>query len=827
MKPSPTRLLSFVFLFFLGFFPGFCSITNAQSSSEIYHELLKLRETKRVLYLAAHPDDENTRLIAYLANSVHAEVGYLSLTRGDGGQNLIGKELGIELGMIRTQELLKARETDGGWQFFSRAIDFGYSRNPDETLSNWDRNKLLSDLVWVIRNFQPDLLITRFNTSPGTTHGHHTTSAILAGEAFELAGNPDAFPGQLKWVKPWSPKRIFWNAYNWGGQYEPKPDIPYHTFPVGEFNFLLGTSYSQIAADSRTMHKSQGFGSTASIGESSDFLEFVAGAPFENDPFEGIPDRWLGLEGGTAFVNKVEALLDAFDFANPINNLPHLLEIRAQLNQVQERLPWVKEKQDQVDRIILDVLGWKALFLANKELSFPSDQIQGKLIVNLPGDRGVRLEKFEVLDTAYELAGRVADNQPFEWEQELQIPASHPVSQPYWLKSPPRESLYVVESQEMIGKPFNDPAVSGKLHFRIENQRFEVNIPLQYRYNDQVNGEIIQPFTVVPKISLSIDQENVFLLGEQEAQLGVTLSFEGDLEEGTLGISGLGSEDYVVEERLEDAANNRLYFSLRLTNPNGEARSSHTVFYKTGDGTVYQQGKKRIVHPHIPNLTYFPEASFNLIRLNMDMRNQTIGYIPGAGDDIPEVLRNLGYTVEILEDSNMGPGTFRNYSTLIVGIRAFNVNQNLANQTAALMDYVKNGGNLIVQYNTSSPLLSRDFGPYPLELSRDRITVEESPVKILLEEHPVLNFPNEISESDFEGWVQERGLYFPGNWDDRYQTPLEMQDPNEPPTRGSLLVTRYGSGHYSYSGISWFRLLPAGVPGAIKLFVNLIEQGNE
>lgn len=827
MIPTPKRLFPFFFLFFLGLFPGFCSFTNAQSSSEIYHELLRLRETKRVLYLAAHPDDENTRLIAYLANAEHAEVGYLSLTRGDGGQNLIGKELGIELGMIRTQELLKARETDGGRQFFSRAIDFGYSRNPDETLSNWDRNKLLSDLVWVIRNFQPDLLITRFNTIPGTTHGHHTTSAILAGEAFELSGDVTAFPEQLKWVEPWSAKRIFWNAYNWGGQYEPKPAIPYHTFPVGEFNSLLGTSYSQIAADSRTMHKSQGFGSTASIGESNDFIEFVAGAPFKNDPFEGIPDRWQGLEKGAAVVNKIETVLDAFDFAKPVNNLPHLLEIKTQLNQVQENLPWVKEKQRQVDQIILDVLGWKALFLANKELSFPSDRIQGKLIVNLPGGQGVQLEEFVVLNSAYDLEGRVADNQPFEWEHELQIPATYPISQPYWLKSPPKESLYIVESQQAIGKPFNDPTISGTLRFRIENQHFDVSIPLQYRYNDQVNGEIIQPFTVVPKISLSIDQENVFLLGKQKATIGVSLAFEGEMEEGTLGISGLDSADYSVFERIEDKANNSIYFNIALTNPNGEARSSHTVFYETQDGRIYEQGKKRIEYPHIPNLTYFPEASFNLIRLNMDMRSQTIGYIPGAGDGIPEVLRNLGYTVEILENSNMGPAAFRDYSTLIVGIRAFNVNQNLANQTAALMEYVKDGGNLIVQYNTSSPLLSREFGPYPLELSRDRITVEESPVKILLKDHPVMNFPNEISESDFEGWVQERGLYFPGNWDDRYQTPLEMQDPNEPPTQGSLLVGSYGSGHYTYSGISWFRLLPAGVPGAIKIFVNLIEQANE
>ncbi|SEI90352.1 N-acetylglucosaminyl deacetylase, LmbE family [Cyclobacterium xiamenense] len=830
MIPTPTRYLAPVLsglLYFMAFLPLVGSVSFAQSSSEIYHELLRLRETKRVLYVAAHPDDENTRLIAYLANGLHAEVGYLSLTRGDGGQNLIGKELGIELGMIRTQELLKARETDGGKQFFSRAIDFGYSRNPDETLSNWDRNKLLSDLVWVIRNFQPDLIITRFNTTPGTTHGHHTTSAILAAEAFERSGQADAFPEQLHEVEPWSAKRIFWNAYSWGSQYEPKPDIPYHTFPVGEYNALLGTSYSQIAADSRTMHKSQGFGSTASIGEGKDFIEFVGGEPFESDPFEGISDRWQQLSEGREILNRIEELLAIFDFATPVNNLPELLEIRTMLNQVQENFPWVSEKQRQVEQLILDVLGWKALFLANKELSFPSDRINARLIVNQPGDERLELDHFEVLGTRYPINAGLSNNQPVEWEQELRIPSTHPVSQPYWLKSPAEDNLYTVAEQNAIGKPFNDPAVSGILRFRLYDQEMEVRLPLQYRYNDQVNGEIIQPFTLVPKISLAVDQENVFLLGQQEARIGVTVSFEGAIEPGVLGIEGLESGDYTVLDSLADPSSNRLFFNVALRNPNGESKSQHTVFYKTREGSVYMQGKKRIVHPHIPNLTYFPEASFNLIRLNMDLRKQTIGYIPGAGDEIPDILRNLGYTVEILESGNLGGSVFGKYTTLIVGIRAFNVNQGLANQTAALMDYVKQGGNLIVQYNTSSPLLSRQLGPYPLELSRDRITVEDSPVSLILKDHPVLTQPNTIEESDFDGWVQERGLYFPGSWDEAYQTPLQMQDPNEPPTKGSLLVARYGEGTYTYSGISWFRLLPAGVPGAIKLFVNLIEQAHE
>ncbi|MBD3628252.1 PIG-L family deacetylase [Cyclobacterium sp.] len=800
---------------------------RAQSGSEIYHQLLKLKETKRVLYIAAHPDDENTRLIAYLSNAVNAEVGYLSLTRGDGGQNLIGKELGIQLGMIRTQELLKARETDGGRQFFSRAIDFGYSKTPNETLNNWNREKLLSDVIWVIRNFQPDIIITRFNTTPGTTHGHHTTSAILAREGFEKAGDPNVFPEQMKWVKPWSPKRIFWNAYNWGGQYEPKADKKYHSFPVGEFNPLLGTTYSQIAADSRTMHKSQGFGATAAIGEGSDFIELVAGASFESGPFEGIPNRWENLDKGSTIQHQIQDLQEDFNFIHPEKNLSELLAIKSALNEVQENLTWVKEKRQLIDEIILAALGWKSLFLANKELSYPSEQIKGRLLVNQPYNTEVKLHAFRTLDATFELDASVNNNKLFELEMDLQIPKNHPISQPYWLENDPENNLYAVEEQPMIGKAFNDPAISGTLYFDINGHSFEVNIPLQYRYTDQVNGEIIQPFTIVPQASVAVDMDNVFLLNGKESIIGVTVTFEGEMKEGKLGIEGLDSAAYRIEERLVDEVNNRYFYKVALSNSNGEEKSSHTVYFQTEDGMVFKRGMNRILYEHIPNQTFFPEAAFNLIRMKMDISNQTIGYIPGAGDDIPGVLRNLGYTVEMLENDSFGPSVFSKYNTIIVGIRAFNVNQNFANSITALMEYVKEGGNLIVQYNTSSPLLSRNFGPFPLELSRNRVAVEDSPVEILLKDHPLMNHPNKIEQDDFSGWVQERGLYFPGNWDDTYQTPLLMQDPDETPTKGSLLFTNYGQGSFTYSGISWFRLLPAGVPGAVKLFVNLIEQAGE
>ena len=817
------RIFFSIFLLALFSFPSFLL---AQSSSEICHELLKLKETKRVLYIAAHPDDENTRLIAYLGNKEHAQVAYLSLTRGDGGQNLIGKELGLELGMIRTQELLKARETDGGRQFFTRAIDFGFSKNPDETLNNWDKDKLLSDVVWVIRNFQPDIIINRFNTVPGTTHGHHTTSAILSIEAFRAAADPKAFPEQLSHVEPWTTQRVFWNGYNWGAPYQPEEGKISHAFPVGEYNPLLGTTYSQIAADSRTMHKSQGFGATAQVGRSEDHIELIDGKKFKEDPFEGAINRWTIVPEGAEIESAISQALEQFDFLNPEENLPQLLQIKRMLDGLGSDQIWVKEKQEQINDIILKALGVKAEFLASKEMSFPSEKSSASLVINNPSAAILKAASFTYLNETVPVDQALRENETITLDLPLELPEDFPVSQPYWISESPEDNLYTIEDQLAIGRPFNPPAVEGKLVLEIEGLEIRKNLPLKYKYNDPVDGEVNQPFTVVPEIKLSIDKDNVFVINGQSETVEVQVSFEDGIVEGELLFEGLSSNEYKQLEKRVDEAKSSITFKVQLQGISTEGKQVIEVAYRTVEGDVYERGIRRISYKHIPNLTYFPKAAFNLINLSLHMSPQRIGYIPGAGDDIPVVLTNLGYDVTLLENGLLNAVRLSQFSTIIVGIRAFNTNTNLANHVSDLMEYVSSGGNLIVQYNTSGPLLAKQLGPYPFQISRDRIAVEDSPVKIA-GSHQALNSPNRIGLADFEGWVQERGLYFPGEWDSNYVTPLIMQDPGEPETRGSLLLANYGKGTYAYSGISWFRLLPAGVPGAIKLFVNLIEQGHE
>ncbi|MFD2200641.1 PIG-L family deacetylase [Shivajiella indica] len=795
-------------------------------SSVIYHDLLRFQETKRVLYVAAHPDDENTRLIAYLANAEHAEVAYLSLTRGDGGQNLIGKELGIELGLIRTHELLRARETDGGRQFFSRALDFGFSKNPDETFNNWDREKLLSDVVWIIRNFQPDIIINRFNTIPGTTHGHHTSSALLSVEAFSKAADPNVFPEQLSYIQPWQAKRIFWNAYNWGGQYEPEDGKVYHRFMVGEFNPLLGTTYSQIAADSRTMHKSQGFGSTSQIGQGTDFIEMVSGEPFKDTPFDGIGSRWVQLDNGDEIRKAIYKSIQEFDFLHPENNLANLLVVKKLLDNQKNASIWVREKQNHINQLILDVLGVKAEFIVRKEIAFTGEKINVEIVFNNPGNFPVQVETFGSEIFKENINAVANSNQPVSKAFEIQIPGDFPISQPFWLKNPIEKSLFGIDDPMKIGPPVNGSTLKGRLNLSIDGQNLPLDLALKYKYNDQVDGEVNQPFTLVPEVNVNLDKSNLFLIPGADDLLNVEVSFRDKfISGGTINVKGLKEDQYQVIKMTEDDRRKRILYTVKFLNSDQEKKEI-MVNFVTPDGRIFNQDTKRIIYKHIPNLTYFTNTTLNLVKLDLKTSGQQIGYIPGAGDDVPEVLRSLGYHVSILDDADLRKNRLADFQTVIVGIRAFNVNQNLANNVDQLMEYVHEGGNLIVQYNTSSPLLTRDLGPYPFSISRDRVAVEDSPVKVDFS-HPLLSSPNKISMGDFDGWVQERGLYFTSSWDSAYSTPFTMQDPGENPSQGSLLFTQYGKGTYTYSGISWFRLLPAGVPGAIKLFINLIEQGGE
>ncbi len=807
---------------FFFFFFSTSSFGQSLPSSQLYHQLLQLRETKRVLYVAAHPDDENTRLIAYLANGEHASVAYLSLTRGDGGQNLIGKELGIELGQIRTQELIKAREIDGGKQYFTRALDFGYSKEPNETLQNWDKEKVLADVVWAIRRFQPDLIITRFNTSPGITHGHHTTSAILAGEAFSLAGNPTSYPEQLAYVKPWQAKRLFFNAYNFRGEFEPESGKRYFVLEVGGYNPLLGKTYHQLAADSRTMHKSQGFGSTAGTGNAKDYLEQVGGEAYNLSPFEDISNRWEQLSGGKEVKSRLDELINTFNFSQPDQHLPQLLALRKSILALHPSAPWVDEKVEKLDKLIFQFMGLKMEFLASKEFGYPGEQVPSELILTNPSKIPVSAISLKIYDKDY-AGGDAAANEPIRVPIPLKLQVDQKLSQPYWLQKPVENALFQVASQEKIGIPYELPKVGGFLSFTLGGEVFSLKLPLEYKFNDPVTGEIKEPFTVVPEVDLSLSKEVLFLVQGADATVSVTVNFRNTLLEGSLDFEGLTRDQYTIAGIEELPGQKQRIYKVIFLREDKETQKVVHARFTTVSGRVFDQTTQTISYPHIPSLTYFTPATLTLIQEDWKVSGEKVGYLVGAGDEVPEVLSALGYDLRILGKDDFRLDFLNQFKAIVVGILGFNTNEDLALHQSVLMDYVRAGGNLIVQYATSTPLVTKTLGPYPFLIGRDRVTVEGSPVQFDAS-HSLFSYPNVINQKDFEGWVQERGLYFATQIDARYQSPLMLQDPGEQSNKGGLITAKYGDGTYVYTGLSFFRQLPAGVPGAIKLFINLIEQ---
>ncbi|MCR9084208.1 MAG: PIG-L family deacetylase, partial [Cyclobacteriaceae bacterium] len=639
--------------------------------------------------------------------------------------------------------------------------DFGYSKNPSETLQNWNKETILSDVVWVIRKFQPDIIITRFNTIPGVTHGHHTTSAILAEEAFAISGDPNAFPEQLEYVKPWSAKRIFWNAYNFRGEFEAQEGEVYHEFPTGEYNPVLGQTYNQMAANSRTMHKSQGFGSTAYTGASNDHIQFIAGEKFEQSPFEGVKNRWDHFENGKATELLIKDLVQNFDFRSPANNLSSLLKIREQINQMEGSDLWIQEKKESINDIVLKVIGSKIEFVTNQEVAFPGASVSTDLVINSPGNTSIKILGVEVLGEKVEVEGDGSSaNEPFRQDIIMTIPEGFEYTQPYWLENYEDGPMYPVDDQQMIGKPFNDASIQATLNLEIEGQLLTISTPLVYKFNDPVDGEVNQPFIITPSIDLELSKKVLFGINEKRPQVTVFVNFRDKIVDGVLSFAGLDSSEYRILESEDLVGRKQRKYQVEFVSDQvGKRRILAT--YTTSSGS-FDQTLNRITYKHIPNLTFFTSASIDWIQADWEISGGKIGYVPGAGDEVPEVLEALGYEVTMLGDSDFDLDNLAQFKAIIMGIRAYNTNAQAAANQQALMGYVLSGGNMIVQYNTTGRLLTNQLGPYPFSLTRDRVSVETAPVEADYT-HPILAGPNKIFPSDFEGWVQERGLYFAGS----------------------------------------------------------------
>ncbi len=817
---------AFLIIFLLGAIAG--SSQRQPGSSEIKLKLRKLNFLGSVLYVAAHPDDENTRAIAYLANDRLAATAYLSMTRGDGGQNLIGPEIRDLLGLIRTQELLAARKLDGGEQFFTRANDFGFSKNHQETFEIWNKDEILSDVVRVIREFKPDVMLTRFPPDERAGHGHHTASAILAQEAFDVSNNATVYPDQVTKFGTWQVQSLYTNTGRWWNQTinENTPGIL--SMNVGTYNTLLGKSYSEIAADSRTQHKSQGFGSSGRRGDAFDFFEFVKGEKAEKDVFEKINTTWGRIKGGEKVQALIEKTITGFVDENPAASVPMLLQIRKEISALENSV-WRTRKLKETEQLIRDCAGLFAEATASHYWASPGQKVAVNIEVINRSGAAISLEKIQsgslAFDSSFSLL--LKSNVMIEIKSKKNIRADKEYSSPYWLNEKHSQGLFTVLDKDLIGKPDNDPAILINLKFSVQGEPVSFNIPMIYKWTDPVKGELSRPFEVVPPLFINFPQ-SVYVFGDQTPKKTSVLlkSASGNTRKGTIKL------ELPTGWRTEPA-----FANFELTRQGEEQSFNFMVFpgQKEFDGymnaVVESEGSKfsnsllTIQYDHIPTQTLLPIAQAKIIKMDLKKEGAVIGYIRGAGDDIPASLRNLGYEVWEMKNEEVTASNLKKVDAVVLGVRALNTNERIRFIMPDLLNYVKEGGTMIVQYNTSNDLeIEKDkFSPYPLTLSRERVTDENSEVRILKPEHPMLNIPNKIIAKDFEGWVQERGLYYPSAWGEQFDAVLSMNDKGEPARNGSLLAAKFGEGYYVYTGLSFFRELPEGVPGAYKLFANIVS----
>ena len=806
---------------------GRLAATEPMTGPEIAQELRGFRQLGSVLYIAAHPDDENSQLIAYLARGRNYRTAYLSLTRGDGGQNVIGSEFGENLGLIRTHELLAARRVDGGRQFFTRAIDFGFSKDFKETLGIWDRAQVLGDIVRVIRTFQPDVVVTRFSTAPGGTHGHHTASGVLGLEAFKLAGDPQAYPEQLKDLRPWQPKRIFLNG---GGRFGGGGGADSISIEINDREAPPGDSFGDLAGRSRAMHKSQGFGGFGGGGgrgggggARSESFRLLAGEPAAKDIMDGVETTWARIPGGAALTPLVEDLITQFATNHPAASVPALLAMRSALAKLPTE-PLVKEKREQLDRILQGCLGLSFATTVPHAEVVPGEKLALQVEAGLTSTVPVRW-----LGVRYpgETAptGPAIDLTPGTSARRTAtplLPATTPISQPYWLRAPARPGLFTVAETAWIGSPENPPAYPLAQVFAVAGQTVELaDEPVQPTTNLKV--PVRRRLDVIPPVAVAFASEVQLFAPGAAQEIAVVATAHRAPAAGTVqldlppGWTATPANRPLQLGRVGEAATYR----FTVTAPAQPATSTIGA-HALVNGVNCVTGRREIHYSHLPPLLLQPTANLKAVALQLATRGRFIGYLPGAGDSVADALVQMGYTVTNLTTASLTAEGLHGLDAVVVGIRAFDTHRDLAGHMGALFQFAENGGTVVVQYNRVDGLTG---GPLRLRISSDRVTDENAPVTFLAPEHPVLNTPNKITADDFAGWVQERGIYFPSEWDEHYVPILACNDPGENPLRSGLLVAPHGKGWFVYTSMVWFRELPAGVPGAFRLFANLVSLG--
>ena len=814
-------LLSFVFFFKCA--TGFGQVPPVFNSADIYMQLKKLNVLGSILYVAAHPDDENNGLLPYFAKEKLYRTAYLSLTRGDGGQNLIGSEQGIELGLIRTQELLAARRIDGSEQFFSRAYEFGFSKSADESLRIWGKDKILSDVVWVIRKYQPDVIIKRFPPDKRAGHGHHAASAILADEAFTAAADSTRFPEQFRYgVRPWQAKRIMWNTFNFGGNNTTGEDQL--KIDVGGYNPLVGESYGELGGEARSMHKSQGEGRPRRRGGFFEYFKTTAGsAPANNDLMDGVVTNWNRIAGGEKIETLINTIIANYKIDNPSLSVPALVTLYKAIKILPES-NWRNKKLAETQNIIEECAGLFTEATTNQQFVVQGDLLSVEFFFNNRRSINATVKniKMEGFDTTF--ASVLGPDQILTITKGLPVSADKKISQPYWLVNPQLVGSFDVRDQQLIGKAENDPSFEASFTVNIEGTDFIIKRPVQYKFTDAAKGELYEPLAVLPKIEFNYEKDNYLSLNGNpvSASIHIRTNFK---ENSHFVINQKNSDEWTNNTPSINftTAGNEAYRTSTFTARSKELNTTEQVSLSTSDGK-YDGFTKIINYDHIPTITYFPKAKANLVKPEIKIVGKKIGYIIGPGDKVPIALTAMGYDVKFLSEADINENYLQQFDAVIVGVRAYNIYEYLSNKNNILNRYIENGGNVIVQYMKTNQIGSNSIkaGPYPFNVSSTRVTEENAKVTFLLPNHPAFNYPNRITNKDFEGWVQERSTYQADNPDEHFKKLIGMNDTGEKESDGSLVIAKYGKGNFAYVSLVLFRQLPAGVPGAYRLLANLI-----
>ncbi len=832
-RPPMTSLGRFPLSFLLAAAVGRAG--EAPAGAAIRQELRSLATTGTLLHVAAHPDDENTHLITYFARARGYRTAYLSLTRGDGGQNEIGPEFDEKLGVARTQELLAARRLDGGQQFFTRAIDFGYSKSAEETLRFWDRREVLGDVVRVIRQFRPDVIVTRFSPTGGGTHGHHTASGQLGVEAFKLAGDPRAYPEQIaQGLAPWQPRRVVLNSGGFGRGGAPAAKAL--RLDIGGVDPATGEGLGTIANRSRARHITQGFGSfggrSGGSGPNEQSFLLLGGEPATQDLFDGVDVTWgrygaAGLEVG-AHLQRIEA---DFRPEAPAALVPALLEVRRRL----AALPpdaLVRDRRAQLERLIQTCLGLQVAATAEQPEVAPGGRIEWRLTARVAAELPVRwvateLRTRRVADRPVTLApGREAAQEVAET-----VPADAALTHPYWLREDGAAGIFRVDEPALIGRAEDAAAFPVRFLFDIAGHELAVTVDGEALERTPRGAERRRRVLVVSPLTLR------FASGVEVFAPGATKDVRVEVTAGRGGAAGRLEPEVPAGWRVDPAAAD---FRLEREGVSGVVKFSVTAPASPGAGWLavhadvggrrYWNQRVEIRYDHLPPQVLQPRARARAVVVDVAVRGRTVGYLPGAGDATAAALAQLGYQVRTLRGADLTPAGLRGIDAVVIGVRAFNEREDLAAHLPGLWAWVEQGGTAIAQYNRPNGLAASELGPYPLSIQGPapqlRVTDETAPVEVLAPSHPVVTSPNRIGPEDFAGWVQERGAYFPSSWDRaRWEPVLAMGDPGETPLRSSVLVARHGRGYYVYTGLAFFRQLPAGVPGAYRLFANLVSLG--